>query len=70
MHHNMVIYHISITLLLYSRVVKLKKLLKKTQYKLTTVANLMKDRKVFLSTALYGLLGFAVIIFNEVILPV
>ena len=66
----MVIYHISITLLLYSRVVKLKKLLKKAQYKLTTVANLMKDRKVFLSTALYGLLGFAVIIFNEVILPV
>ena len=70
MHHNMVIYHISIALLLYSRVVKLKKLLKKARHKLTTVANLMKDRKVFLSTALYGLLGFAVIIFNEVILPV
>lgn len=43
-------------------------LLKKARHKLITVANLMKDRKVFLSTALYGLLGFAVIIFNEVIL--
>ena len=46
---------------------RLKQLLKKAQHKLITIANLMKDRKVFLSTTLYGLLGFAVIIFNEVI---
>ena len=48
---------------------RLKQLLIKARYKLITIANLMKDRKVFLSTTLYGLLGFAVIIFNEVILP-
>ena len=48
---------------------RLKQLLRKARYKLITIANLMKDRKVFLSTILYGLLGFAVIIFNEVILP-
>lgn len=45
---------------------RLKQLLKKAQYKLIIVINLMKDRKVFLSTTLYGSLGFAVIIFNEV----
>ena len=48
---------------------RLKQLLIKARHKLITIANLMKDRKVFLSTTLYGLLGFAVIIFNEVILP-
>ena len=49
------------------KISRLKQLLKKAQHKLISIANLMKDHKVFLSTTLYGLLGFAAIVYNEVI---
>jgi len=39
---------------------------KNTQNKLVTMVKLMMDRRVLLATSLYGLLGFAGIIINEV----
>ena len=50
-----------------SKINKLKKLLKKAWCKLVTMANLMKDRRVLLTSALYGLLAFTVIMVDLVL---
>ena len=55
-------YHCS-----YSKVNKLRQLLRKAWHKTVTMANLMKDRRVLLTSTLYGLLGFVVIIADLVI---
>ena len=49
-----------------SKVNKLKQLSKKAWHKLVTMGNLMKDRRVLLTSALYGLLAFTVIIVDLV----
>ena len=51
----------------YSKVNKLRQLFRKAWHKMVTMANLMKDRRVLLTSALYGLLGFVVIIADLVI---
>ena len=45
---------------------QLAKLATQVYNRLVTMAELMKDRRVFLSTTIYGVSGFAVIIINEV----
>ena len=52
---------------LFSKVNKLKQLLRKAWHKVVTMASLMKDRRVLLTSTLYGLLAFAVIISDLVI---
>ena len=47
---------------MYSKVNKLKRLLRKAWHKVVIMAGLMKDRRVLLASTLYGLLAFAVII--------
>ena len=46
----------------YSKINKIKQLLKKAWYKVVMTANLMKDCRVLLTSTLYGLLAFCVII--------
>ena len=59
---NVYKYHCS-----YSKVNKLKQLLRKAWYKVVPLTNLIKDRRVLLTSTLYGLLAFAVIISDLVI---
>ena len=51
----------------YSKINKITQLLKKAWYKVVMTAILIKDRRVLLTSTLYGLLAFCVIIADLVI---